>query len=100
MSAQRTSFGKLERDRAKKAKAAAKRERRQGRANEPQTEPDASGSPSAGSPSAGSGSSGEASTTEVLELLASIHERYDAGGISLEELEERKAELLGRLEID
>ena len=95
MSAQRTSFGKLERDRAKKARAAAKRERRQGRANEPQTEPDA-----AGSPSGGSGPSGEASTTEVLELLASIHERYDAGGISLEELEERKAELLGRLEID
>ena len=94
MSAQRTSFGKLERDRNKKARAAAKRERRQGRGSEPDAAPE-------GSQSGATGSGSErADSTEVLELLAAIHERYDAGAISLEELEERKAELLARLEID
>jgi hypothetical protein len=87
MSAQRTSFGKLERDRAKKARAAAKRERRQGRGSEPSSDP------SAAEPSS------DDSTSEVLERLASIHEQYDAGRISHEELEEQKAELLARLEI-
>jgi uncharacterized membrane protein len=36
----------------------------------------------------------------VLEHLAAIHERYDAGDMSYEEFEERKAELLARLQID
>jgi hypothetical protein len=87
MSAQRTSFGKLERDRAKKARAAAKRERRQGRGSEQ------SSAPSAVEPGS------DDATSEVLERLASVHEQYDAGRISYEELEEQKAELLGRLEI-
>ena len=95
MSAQRTSFGKLERDRAKKARAAAKRERRQGRSSEPADEPEHSG-PTTGRADA----AGADSTAEVLEHLASIHERFEAGSISYEELEERKAELLARLEID
>ncbi|HWC37709.1 MAG TPA: hypothetical protein VG476_04220 [Acidimicrobiales bacterium] len=88
MSAQRTSFGKLERDRAKKARAAAKRERRQGRGSEP------SSAPSTVEPGS------DDSTSEVLERLAAVHEQYDAGRISYEELEEQKAELLGRLEIN
>jgi hypothetical protein len=87
MSAQRTSFGKLERDRAKKARAAAKRERRQGRSSEP------SSAPSAVEPGS------DDATSEVLERLASIHEQYDEGRIGYEEFEEQKAELLGRLEI-
>ena len=91
MSAQRTSFGKLERDRAKKARAAAKRERRQGRGSEPSSEPSST-------PSAAQSGSDDA-TSEVLERLAAIHEQYDAGRISLDELEEQKAELLARLEI-
>jgi hypothetical protein len=95
MSAQRTSFAKLERDRAKKARAAAKRERRQGRGSEPDAAPEDSGSSATGSDSPGS-----ASSTEVLEHLAAIHERYDAGDMSYEEFEERKAELLARLQID
>jgi hypothetical protein len=87
MSAQRTSFGKLERDRAKKARAAAKRERRQGRSSEP------SSAPAAVEPGT------EDATSEVLARLATVHEQYEAGTISYEELEEQKAELLGRLEI-
>ncbi|HEX6476213.1 MAG TPA: hypothetical protein VF005_02980 [Acidimicrobiales bacterium] len=93
MSAQRTSFGKLERDRNKKARAAAKRERRQGRGSEPEAaSDDARSTPGS--------ESGAGDSTEVLELLAAVHQRYDAGDISLDELEERKAELLARLEID
>jgi hypothetical protein len=87
MSAQRTSFGKLERDRAKKARAAAKRERRQGRTSEQ----------ASSEPAAEVGS--EDATAEVLDRLASVHEQYEAGRISHEELEEQKAELLARLEI-
>ena len=88
MSAQRTSFAKLERDRAKKARAAAKRERRQGRSSEPSEAP------------ASTGPESEDTTSEVLERLASVHEQYEAGRISYEEFEERKAELLARLQID
>ena len=95
MSAQRTSFGKLERDRAKKARAAAKRERRQGRSSEPEVEGEDSGSTASRATAAGADS-----TAEVLQHLATIHERFEAGSISYEELEERKAELLARLEID
>ncbi|HEX4540538.1 MAG TPA: hypothetical protein VH112_09870 [Acidimicrobiales bacterium] len=91
MSAQRTSFGKLERDRNKKARAAAKRERRQGRASESDAAPEDSGS---------TANSSRADSAEVLEHLAAIHERFEEGAISYEELEERKAELLARLEID
>ena len=91
MSAQRTSFGKLERDRNKKARAAAKRERRQGRASESDAAPEDSGSVA---------NSSRADSAEVLEHLAAIHERFEEGAISYEELEERKAELLARLEID
>jgi hypothetical protein len=88
MSAQRTSFGKLERDRAKKARAAAKRERRQGRSSEPSSSAPAPVEPGT-----------EDATSEVLARLATVHEQYEAGTISYEELEEQKAELLGRLEI-
>jgi hypothetical protein len=94
MSAQRTSFGKLERDRNKKARAAAKRERRQGRASETDAAPEGSGSSATGS------DSDRADSSEVLEHLAAVHERFEDGAISYEELEERKAELLARLEID
>ena len=58
MSAQRTSFGKLERDRNKKARAAAKRERRQGKASEPDEAPGEPRSTAAGSDAGASDSAG------------------------------------------
>jgi hypothetical protein len=92
MAGQRTSFSKLQRDRDKKAKAAAKRERRQERASGeaavdvidlPPAEP------------------GQAlSADELLKLIESIHQRFDAGTMSYEEFEEKKVELLARLPID
>jgi hypothetical protein len=93
MGGQRTSFSKLQRDRDKKAKAAAKRERRAER-------------------SAGGGSGdevvddvvddgkGELSADDLLKLIESIHQRYDAGTMTLEEFEEQKVDLLGRLPVD
>ncbi len=94
MGGQRTSFSKLQRDRDKKAKAAAKREKRQERA-------------------AGTGEGDEVvdvmidddgkselSADDLLKLIESIHQRYDAGTMTLEEFEEQKVDLLGRLPVD
>jgi hypothetical protein len=89
MGAQRTTFSKLQRDRAKKAKAALKRERRQERAAGAGSEPevDVSGE-------------GELSAAELLQLVESIHRSYEAKQISYEEYEEKKADLLSRLPVD
>ena len=94
MGGQRTSFSKLQRDRDKKAKAAAKREKRQERA-------------------AGTGESDEVvdvmidddgkselSADDLLKLIESIHQRFEAGTMTYEEFEEQKVDLLGRLPVD
>ncbi|MFN2606921.1 MAG: hypothetical protein ABR511_03340 [Acidimicrobiales bacterium] len=46
------------------------------------------------------GGGGEAATARLLESLAALHERFDAGGMSLDDFEEQKAELLGRLTVE
>ncbi|MDP9452794.1 MAG: hypothetical protein M3P97_05285 [Actinomycetota bacterium] len=91
MGAQRTSFAKLQRDRAKKAKAAAKREERQERASTPGEDRDA--------PDLGGGTE-ELSAPELLSLIEQIHRQLDAEQITFEEFEERKIELLARLPVD
>lgn len=95
MGAQRTSFEKLQRDRAKKAKAAAKRERRQDRSIEPVPDPDL-----AVDESRPDDELGELSAADLLRAVEVVHKRFDAKMISYEEFEEKKAELLGRLPID
>ncbi len=94
MGGQRTSFSKLQRDRDKKAKAAAKREKRAERA--------------AGTPEGeevvdvldtDDGTS-ELSADDLLKLIESIHQRFDAGTMTYEEFEEQKVDLLGRLPVD
>ena len=87
MATRRTSFGKLQRDRAKQAAQAAKRERRIERANET---PDDIEIPT----------EGEVSPAELLGLIEQIHKQYDAKQIDFEEFEEKKAELLARLPVD
>jgi hypothetical protein len=92
MATQRTSFTKLQRDRAKKAKAAAKRERRLERSAEAKnpTETDEfDASPD-----------GTISAAELLHEIEVTHQRFEAKLISIEEYEEKKAELLSRLPID
>jgi hypothetical protein len=93
MGAQRTSFAKLQRDRAKKAKAAQKRERRQGGG-------DFDGPRTAEAPPTVVDDGGELSAPVLLQLIEDIHRQFDAKEISFEEFEEKKIELLARLPID
>jgi spore germination cell wall hydrolase CwlJ-like protein len=92
MATQRTSFTKLQRDRAKKAKAAAKRERRQERAAEAKEHADDESSETP--------TEGPISAAELLHEIEVTHQRYEAKLMSYEEFEEKKAELLARLPID
>ena len=90
--AQRTSFDKLQRDRAKKAKQALKRDRRQG-VEEPRTSMVDEGP-------AYVDKGGELSADALLKLIEAIHNDLDAERITFEEFEEKKADLLARLPID
>jgi hypothetical protein len=86
-----TTFAKQERDRAKKAKAALKRERREGRDtaasdSSPQSAPNVSGE-------------GDVSPDELLRLVKELHDAYAEERISLEEFEERKQELMARITV-
>ena len=87
MATRRTSFGKLQRDRAKQATAAAKRERRQDRST---TEEEIAVIPE----------EGELSAAQLLVLIEQIHKQFDDKVIDFEEFEEKKAELMARLPID
>jgi predicted RNA-binding protein Jag len=90
--AQRSSFGKLQRDRAKKAKQETKRERRQERLEgaEEGVEIDAL-----------LGEDGkELSAADLLVLVEALHKQYDDKLIDLDTFEEKKADLMARLPID
>ena len=87
MATRRTSFGKLQRDRAKQATAAAKRERRQDRSP---AEDEVAVIPE----------EGELSAAQLLVLIEQIHKQFDDKVIDFEEFEEKKAELMARLPID
>ena len=95
MATQRTSFTKLQRDRAKKAKAAAKRERRQERAAEAK---ESAAAEDSDTPS--DEGEGPISAAELLREIEVTHQRFEAKLMSYEEFEEKKAELLSRLPID
>ncbi len=93
MGGQRTSFSKLQRDRDKKAKAAAKRERRQERAANPEGD-------EVTSVLVDDDGTSELSADDLLKLIESIHQRFEAGTMTYEEFEEQKVDLLGRLPVD
>lgn len=94
MAASRTSFAKLQRDRAKKAKAAAKRERRLERAEAPEAAPAPEGSTGTGE------GSEELSAAELLRMVEQLHADFEAKRIDFETFEERKTELFARLSVD
>jgi len=111
MAAQRTSFDKLQRDRAKKAKAAAKRDKRlNGPAEDGgDLDTDLDSDLDTGADVDAEGEGGEPVVTryppnlspeEILQRIEDIHQRFDAGTMSYDEFEEHKAELLGRLTVD
>jgi len=93
MAAQRTSFEKLQRDRAKKAKAAAKREKRLDKGPEEGTEEGVE-------VMAPSEPGTELSAAELLARVEEIHRLFDAKKISFEDFEEQKADLMARISVD
>ena len=93
MAAQRTSFEKLQRDRAKKAKAAAKREKRfekgtdeEGGTDEELLPPSEPGT--------------ELTAAELLARVEEIHRLFEEKKISFEDFEEQKADLMARISVD
>jgi hypothetical protein len=93
MGASRTSFAKLQRDRAKKAKAAAKRERRL----DPGAEP-IEGEEAAPIELVDDGE--ELSADQLLKLVEELHADFEAERIDFETFEERKTELFARISVD
>jgi hypothetical protein len=93
MGASRTSFAKLQRDRAKKAKAQAKRERRLDRDGAPEdgTELDEEFVIPEGEE--------ELSAEDLLALVEQLHADFEAKRIDFDEFEERKTELFARLTV-
>ncbi|MEO7555541.1 MAG: hypothetical protein ABIV94_02915 [Acidimicrobiales bacterium] len=92
MASRGTTFAKQDRDRAKKAKAAAKREKSQNRQAEeadddaPTEAPDVSGE-------------GDVSPEELLRLVEELHKAFADERISFEDFEERKTELMARISV-
>jgi hypothetical protein len=87
-----SSFGKYERDRNKRAKAAAKRERRQNKPTAEEKAEDLLDEPPA--PHA------DLSPEELLKRIEDIHRRFDEGTMSYDEFEEQKQALLASLPVD
>jgi hypothetical protein len=89
MATRRSSFEKRERDKNKKARAAAKREKRLDRGGE--TPEDGEAEPKVETP--------PTDQQAVFDALAALHAAYDDGRVSFDDFEEQRAELLGRLEV-
>ena len=88
MSRRRTTFGKLQRDRDKQAKAQAKLERKAERAEQDDGSDD------------GAGNASEADQATVLAQLADLHAAFDDGRISFDDFEVRRQELTSQLRVD
>jgi hypothetical protein len=86
VSRRRTTFGKLQRDRDKQAKAQAKLERKAQRAEQADEQADASAP--------------EVDQAEVLAQLAELHAAFDDGKMGLEDFEARRDELTSQLRVD
>ncbi|MHB8594539.1 MAG: hypothetical protein ACYDB3_09470 [Acidimicrobiales bacterium] len=88
MATQRSSFSKLQRDRDRQAKAAAKRDRRQNREVAPEEE----------APTADSAASGK-TAEELIGQIEELHRDFDAGVMDFDTFEEQKAKLLSQLPV-
>ena len=110
MGKQRSSFAKLQRDRAKAAKKAAKQAARQGKANDqfgPAPTSDVDGGSDVEVMEGGSSivsemldGKEELSAPELLELIEVVHKQLENGEITNEEFEDAKVEIFARLPID
>lgn len=98
MAKQRSSFAKLQRDKAKKERAATKRANRLDKKAGIEAEPESPVVDGEDSPLALG--EGELSAPELLALIEDLHNRREAGTISLDDFEEAKVELFARLPVD
>ena len=89
MASSGSTFSKMQREREKKERAAAKREARQNKsaADAPEASTDVSGE-------------GDLSAGDLVRLVEAIHKEYEDGTIDLDEFEEKKQALLARVRID
>ena len=85
MANRRTTFGKLQRERDKKEKALIKAERKAARL---ENKDEAPVQTAAGDQDA------------LLDALADLHRRFEDGGMSIDEFEERREQLTSRLVVD
>jgi hypothetical protein len=88
---QRSTFAKLQRERAKKAKAAAKREKRFDRGGEDDeiVLDDVPTTPTV-----------QYNMEDTIRALDELHQRFEDKQINYDDFEERKTELLGRLAVE
>ena len=98
MAKQRSSFAKLQRDKAKKERAARKRANRQDRRLG--GDDDIESTESTDDAVSMVSGEGEPSPQELLQLVEDLHKRREAGLISEDDFEEAKVELFARLQID
>jgi hypothetical protein len=90
----RATYGKRERDRAKKAKADAKRQRRQSGTADDVNDAGEDAANDAAAPQA------EVSNEELLRRIEEVHRAHADGRMSDDDFETTKAALLARLAID
>jgi hypothetical protein len=90
MASRGTTFAKLDRERARKAKAAEKREKRISRGSETTDDP-----PEVPTIAPGE----ELSAAALLQLVEDLHKAFADKRISFEDFEERKAELMARISV-
>lgn len=91
MATQRSSFAKRERDRAKKAKAAAKRDVRINGKEDGDEEVDEDGVVTVPS---------NETAEEIMAKLALLHEAFSDDQIEFEDFEEQKADLMARMPLE
>lgn len=95
MAKQRSSFAKLQRDKAKKERASQKRAARRNRNS---SDEDSATTDEPGDVVSMVSGDGEPSPQELLRMVEDLHQRRQAGIISEEDFEEAKVELFARLQ--
>lgn len=90
MASSGSTFSKMQREREKKERAAAKREARQNKS---------ATTDEAGTATIVTGE-GDLSAADLVRFVEAIHKEYEDGTIDLDEFEEKKQALLARVKID
>lgn len=93
MATSRTSYGKLQRDRAKKERQQLKRDRRFDRGQSDETDEEAEEEEPKPVVKA-------ASTEDILTRVADLHRRFEDEEIEYDDFEEQKLELMAQLTVD